>query len=99
MRCPNKAWPGGVPYLVIALGDQFSNRQQSPLVWRIRELLDDLPGLLREGLRALLHTLDALILVEQRQNAAEGHGVIAAVPENRLHQAAFFGCGALQRID
>src|SRR5215467_5107187 len=85
--------------LVVSFSDEFGDGYQSPLVWRIGEVLDDLPGLVREGLRALLHALDALILVEQRQNPAEGHGIIAAVPENCLHQAAFLRCGALQCVN
>src|ERR1700677_2962782 len=65
--------------LVIPRGNQFRYRHQRPLIRRCRELANDGAGLFREGLRALLRTLDPAMAMQHLQNFAEGDLIVIPV--------------------
>src|SRR5262245_46326372 len=85
--------------LVVALGDQVCDRQERRLIRRIGELVDNLPGLVREGLSPLLDALDPTILLKQRQDPAERNRIVIPIPQNRLYQTSLIWRRALERVD
>src|ERR1035438_1957440 len=73
--------------------------RSSDLVGGLGEFADGLAGFVGEGLGAFFHALDALVFLEQGENALEGNVLVAAVAQDGLHQVALVGGASLQGVD
>ena len=78
---------------MLAFGDQLGDGGQRAAVRRIGELGDDRPRLLNEGTGALAGAGDAIVVVDDAQDARERDIVIAAVGEYGLDELPLFRRG------
>src|SRR5258708_2763325 len=85
--------------LVIAVGDQIGDGEQSALVRRLGKFGDDAAGLFGECLRAFLGALDALVPVQDVQDLTEGDLVVVSVGENGFDKAALLRLGRFKRVN